>query len=329
MVDLEFFRSADAKAFDDHFRQAAARAFPKSARIAIKLHMGEGRHHFDRPLTARCVTALKGLGMRPFLFDSPVMYAGPRHTVAGYRAKAAENGFSEDGVGCPVVISNDSRAVRGRYLSIGVCRDLVEADGLLVLSHLKGHPCTGVGGALKNLGMGGVDRETKTALHAGAKPVVTGECDACGQCAEGCPGSSITVSETARIDHGSCWGCGRCVDTCPQGALEPNQASFDALLIDGAGAVLSSVRRALYVNDVRKITRLCDCCRNPGPEIAPDVGVLLGTDPAAIDRASVDLAIQSAGKDVFYEAHARDSYTHIREAADRRLGELAYQLNEI
>jgi len=279
MSNLVLFPPADPERFDGILSDSLADRFDPNARLAVKLHMGEGEHHFDRDLAARCIAVATRNGMRPFLFDSPVMYSGARHTVGGYLARAAENGFSEDRMGCPVVISDESETVEGRYLPIGVLRDLSQADGVLVLSHVKGHACTGAAGALKNLGMGGVDRRTKTSMHTGSRPVLTGECDACGECAEGCPGSAIQVQDRARIDQGACWGCGRCIDVCPRGALEPETASFDALLVDGAAAVLSRVRRSLYVNDVRKITRLCDCCRNPGPLIAPDVGTLIGDDP--------------------------------------------------
>ncbi|MCK4548093.1 MAG: DUF362 domain-containing protein [Candidatus Eisenbacteria sp.] len=326
MADVVLFRSPDSRDFDAALKESFSKAFPPGGRVAVKLHMGEGSHHFDEVLAARCVFLLKELGMEPFLFDSPVMYSGNRDTATGYLKRAAENGFSEKTMGCPVLVSNKSEKVEGNHFPIGVCRDLVEADGILVLSHFKGHPCCGAAGALKNLGMGGVDRDSKAAMHAGAKPVLTGECDACGLCAEGCPGSSITISETAVIHQNSCWGCDRCVDVCPNNALEPNLADFNRLLIDGAAAVLSKAPHTFYVNDVRKITRLCDCCSDPGNRIAPDVGVLLGTNPVAIDQASTDLAIQAAGKDVFFEEHARNPYAHVREAAERGLGSLTYLL---
>jgi uncharacterized Fe-S center protein len=329
MPDLKYFRADACDGFASAFKDAASSAFRPGARLAVKLHMGEGnRHHFDRDLAKDCVSVLKEVGMRPFLFDSPVMYSGDRHTVEGYLKRAAQNGFSEKTMGCPVVISNDSERVQGKYLPIGICRHIADADGLVLLSHLKGHPCSGAAGALKNLGMGGVDRETKTAIHGGSKAVLTGECDACGQCVEGCPGSAIRIRETAEIDSNSCWGCGRCVEECPKGALEPVLAMFGSLLIDGAAAVLAHVDRVLCVNDVRKITRLCDCCRDAGPEIAPDVGIFLGTDPVAIDQASVDLVIDAAGEDVFNREHGRNPYTHIKEAAARGLGSTRYRLLE-
>ena len=329
MADLTLFRNVDSSEFDRALDESLSRSFPAGASVALKLHMGEGAHHFDLALTRRCVSRLKAMGMKPFLFDSPVMYPGERHTPDGYIQRAAQNGFSERTVGCPIVVSEESKPVRGELLSIGVCRDLAEAGGVLVLSHVKGHPCSGIGGALKNLGMGGVDRKTKTSMHAGAKVVLTGTCDGCGTCVEGCPGSALKISgDRIRIDEGACWGCGRCIDDCPNGALESQAASFDTLLVDGAAAVISEIDHAFYVNDVRKITRLCDCCRNAGPEIAPDVGVLLGADPVAIDLASVDLAVRAAGEDVFLKEHGRDSYIHIREAAGRGLGSLEYAIRE-
>lgn len=328
MTDILLFRSPDSPAFEEAFRAAVLESFPPGGRIAVKLHMGEGHHHFDRDLARRLVSRLRECDLDPFLFDSPVMYPGSRHTEDGYRQQASENGFSESAVGCPIVISNESVPVPGRHLPVGVCQDLIDSAGVLVLSHFKGHPCSGAAGALKNLGMGGVDRESKGAMHEGAKPVLTGECSACGKCVEGCPGSAIRIDRIAQIDSGSCWGCGRCIDECPERALEPERATFAEILIDGARGVLRKIPAALYVNDVRRVTRLCDCCRDPGPEIAPDVGVLLSTDPVAIDRASTDLAVRAAGEDVFAREHGRDAYAHIREAADRGLGSFEYELRE-
>ncbi len=329
MADLVLFRNMDSLEFDRALDESFSRSFPGAARVALKLHMGEGSHHFDLALTRRCVMRLKAMGMKPFLFDSPVMYPGERHTPEGYLRRAAANGFSEVDIGCPIRVSEDSQPVDGKLLGIGVCGELADADAVLVLSHVKGHPCSGIGGALKNLGMGGVDRKSKTSMHAGAKAILTGECNGCGTCIEGCPGSALKVFEDRiRIDEGACWGCGRCIDECPNGALDSRTASFDALLVDGAAAVISRIDHAFYINDIRKITRLCDCCRDAGPEIAPDVGVLLGTDPVAIDQASVDLAVRAAGEDVFFKEHGRDSYIHIREAADRGLGSLEYSIQE-
>jgi uncharacterized Fe-S center protein len=329
MAEITLFRSPDSTEFDTAFKDVAFRAFPEKGRIALKLHMGEGKvHHFDENLAGHCVSLLKELGYEPFLFDSPVMYSGDRSTPKGYLRLAAQNGFSEKSMGCDVAVSNQSEKVDGKYLTIGVCRDLIDADGVLVLSHFKGHPCSGAAGALKNLGMGGVDRESKTAMHAGSKAVLTGDCDGCGECVEGCPGSALKVSKTVQINSGACWGCGRCIDVCPQGALESEEAGFDALLIDGAAAVLSRLSKILYINDARKITRLCDCCRDAGPNVAPDVGVFLGSDPVAIDQASTDLAIQAAGKDVFFEEHGRNPYGHVREAETRGLGSTKYRLAE-
>ncbi len=331
MAKVTLFRSPDSAEFDDFLGDEIARAFPKDARVALKLHMGEGeKHHFDCGLAARCVSLLKNAGMKPFLFDTPVMYPGERHTPEDYLKRAALNGFSEKVMGCPVVVSDDARPVEGKFFPVGVSTDLTESDGVLVLSHVKGHPCSGIGGALKNLGMGGVDRKTKGLLHGGAKPVLTGECDGCGSCVEGCPGSALEVSnDKIQIDQGSCWGCDRCIDVCPRDALESQLASFGALLIDGAAAVASQLHHAFYVNDVRKITRLCDCCRDAGPEIAPDVGVLVGADPVAIDQASVDLAVRAAGEDIFSRELGRNPWEHIREAADRGMGTLEYEVREL
>ncbi|MDR1135240.1 MAG: 4Fe-4S binding protein [Clostridiales Family XIII bacterium] len=45
-------------------------------------------------------------------------------------------------------------------------------------------------------------------------------CISCKKCAAVCPGSLITVDETARIEHPErCWGCASCVKECPVQAI--------------------------------------------------------------------------------------------------------------
>ena len=134
---------------------------------------------------------LKDIGTKPFLFDSPVVYTSPRDSEMGYLKAAADMGFSEENVGCAVVISNESIKVKGKHVVYEVCKTLTDADGVLVLSHVKGHECCGFGGAIKNLGMGAQSKETKGKIHEGGEPVYVGGCTLCGECAKNCPENNI------------------------------------------------------------------------------------------------------------------------------------------
>ena len=62
------------------------------------------------------------------------------------------------------------------------------------------------------------------------KPVVTGECDACGVCVEICPRSAISLEKSEpAIELISCNGCGACVSACTKGVLQLPNYTHEAL----------------------------------------------------------------------------------------------------
>ena len=102
---------------------------------------------------------------------------------------------------------------------------------MLVLSHVKGHSCSGMGGAIKHLGMGAVTKKSKGDIHQGGQPKFVKDCEGCGACVKVCPGSAIEVKDgKAIIDFSLCWGCSTCVINCPYKSLEPKVGYFDNLL---------------------------------------------------------------------------------------------------
>jgi len=60
--------------------------------------------------------------------------------------------------------------------------------------HFKAHELTGIGGAIKNVGMGLAARSGKLAIHSTVTPYMDKDCEACGQCIVYCPGEAITLS---------------------------------------------------------------------------------------------------------------------------------------
>ncbi len=310
-------------------KEELSRHFFPNERVAIKLHMGElGNDYYLKPDFVKIIVdILKELGIEPFLFDSPVIYPGGRDTVEKYYKTAEKHGFNEDELGCRIVISNDSKLVKTENLCVEVCKPLIESDGLLVLSHVKGHMCSGFGGAIKNLGMGGVTIKTKRDIHQLASPVFVDECSGCGSCVKLCPVGAIKLkNKKANFDLENCWGCGVCIVGCPSNALKPRVASFDRLIAEGAYAVLKGIRKSYYVNVIKNITRLCDCAKDPGGIVLDDIGILLGRDIVAIEKASFDLINKKAGKDIFKELHKKSPFEHIKEAERLGLGNLNYEL---
>ena len=194
----------------------------RGVRVPIKLHMGEpgNRYYISPSIVKLTVGKLKDIGAKPFLFDTTVAYPGPRSTRDGYKRVAYRHGFGDDKMGCEVVIGEEGVKVVECGHSFEVAKDIHENTHLVVMSHVKGHIQAGFGGAIKNLGMGGVTKGTKRIIHRMSTPRRSAEkCDLCGSCAEACPFHAITVDSDWRYDSRACQGCSTCVSVCPSGAL--------------------------------------------------------------------------------------------------------------
>ena len=315
--------------FTEILKKELKTIFKEQDKVAVKLHMGEkGNKYYLKPDFVKIVIkALKELNTKPFLFDSLVVYPGGRDTVEKYQKTAAEHGFTKENIGCPIVISNEFETVKTEHLDAEVCKPLFDADGILVLSHVKGHMCCGFGGAIKNLGMGGVTVKTKGNIHNFANPTVSGDCVGCGVCVNTCPVGAISLkNKKAEINYAGCWGCGQCIVACPSDVLKPKKAEFDTLIAEGASAVLRNKTKTYFINVLKDITKLCDCCSDPEGIVLDDIGIVIGKDIVAVEKASLDLINEKAGKDLFKEIHKKSPLIHIQEAARLNLGSLEYNL---
>jgi hypothetical protein len=310
-----------------------AGVFDPGARVAIKLHMGEPGNPFsiEAAFARRVAACLAKIGCAPHLFDTPVIYASPRATAEGYLACAAERGYTREGVGAPVVVSNRSVAVPGDAMTFRIAADPLEADGVLLLSHVKGHVACGMGGAIKNVGMGCVAKETKGAIHEGGEPRYLEGCTQCGACVERCPTGNIAL-EGDRPRFGVTWcpGCSNCALVCPERAIKPRVGLFDELLAEAAVLAAGRFKKTYAVNVLRNVSRLCDCMADAGPLVSPDIGFVCAGDMITADVASLDLVARSTGRaDLFAELHKHSPWEHVRAAARMTGREAASALREI
>ncbi len=331
MKDVIFLK--DESGFEAAMKGELSKVFKAGDKIAVKMHFGEpGNKTSLRPeFVKKVVDALKAIGTKPFLFDSPVSYNSPRNSVEGYAKVAVEMGFGEDKMGCPSVISDSTIIVKGKGLSYGVCEPLAEAEGVLVLTHVKGHFCSGFGGAIKNLGMGALSKATKQEIHDGGNPEYIGGCTMCGACERACPLDNIRYADNRPyFDKNWCCGCSDCVYACSFGALKTKSGyGFDFLLSEGAGAALKKFKKAYFISDVRRITRDCDCNSDPGKIIAKDAGILMSDDIIAIDSASLDIIAKQEGEDPFLKVLKKSPSVHIKEGEKLGMGESEYRLIRI
>jgi len=328
MNKVVFF--SDLRKLHESFEQFSFQEF-SGKNVPVKLHMGEMKNKFfPKPdFVKMIIDELKILGMKPFLLDTTVAYPGLRRTKIGYQKLAQIHGFTAQNVGCDVVIDDDGvpTTVEGRIYD--VAEHLASATHIFILSHVKGHIQTGMGGAIKNLGMGGVTRETKIRIHDGSKPMYQKDtCISCGVCAERCPFHAITMKNSSvQLHQRSCFGCGVCVDACKQKAFRFRDADLQYLLACSAKACVQK-KHVLYLNEVKRIARGCDCDPFAGPEICPDIGYLVSTDPVAIDKASLDL-IHNVKEHLFEKTNKVDPFKQIKYGEAIGLGSSSYHLIEL
>ena len=299
--------------------------------VLVKLHMGEVKNKFfSKPdFIKHVVEELKKINAKPYLFDTTVAYPGLRSFKSGYEKVAKMHGFTPRKVGCGVVIDDKGISIKIENRDYEVADCLFESTHIFAISHVKGHIATGMGGAIKNLGMGGVTKKSKKNMHAGSKPRYTKDkCTYCGACAEVCPFTAIKVKDNSwNLKGVSCFGCGVCVDSCEDNALSYKEADFQYVLACAAKACIQD-KNVIYLNELKRIARSCDCDPFAGPVVCPDIGYLVSDDPVAIDKASLDL-INDVKKDIFEKENKVSPLKQIKFGEEIGLGSASYQLIDL
>ncbi len=292
---------------------ALEQRFRRESLVGIKLHFGErGNLAYLRPQwLRRLVELLRKIPVKPFLTDTNTLYKGSRSDAIVHLETAILNGFDYAVVGAPLIIADGLRGNTYELVKLDlpvlqefyVAKEIYRADGLVVVSHFKGHELSGFGGAIKNIGMGGAARKGKLQQHSTIAPKVNKKkCVGCGTCLEYCPVNAPEWVEGAkrkrmRINEKRCIGCGECIAVCPEGAIQvqwnEQAVPFMKKMAEYALAVLSNKRdRSLFITFVTNVSPACDCYHFNDYPVVRDLGILASEDPVAIDQAAVDLVNQ-------------------------------------
>jgi uncharacterized Fe-S center protein len=333
--------------------------FQRGHLVAIKLHFGElGNTSFIRSqFVRRVVDGIKAAGARPFITDTNTLYVGTRGNSVTHIETAVLNGFGFEAAGAPVIIadglrgeSKESIKVCGRHSKeVSIAREIVSADGLVSLTHFKCHELTGIGGTLKNVGMGCASREGKLSQHSNCAPEVDpAGCTACGDCALMCPVDAIEVGAAAVINDKVCIGCGHCIAVCPEATINikwnETASNVQEKMVEHAqGALMGKDGKCVFINFITQVSPLCDCYGHTDAPIVPDIGIAASTDPVAVDQASADLVNASGGLkgsalttghepggDKFRGVHPTIDWTvQLATAEKMGLGRREYRLEEV
>ncbi len=326
--------------------------------VALKLHFGEpGNTTFLRPqFTRQIVDKVKESGGKPFLTDANTLYTGQRSNAVDHLNAAALHGFLPAVVDAPIIIAD---GLTGRdFVEVDV--DLkhlksvkfgaaaYHADVIGAISHFKCHVVGGIGGAIKNLGMGFGSRAGKQQMHSDTKPVVDGEkCISCGTCAKWCPEDAIDIPDKAIINQDKCIGCGECLIQCPTKAInvrwDASSKNMQEKMVEYTYGVMKNKKdKTFFYNFLLDITPDCDCVPWSGKQIVPDIGIMASTDPIAIDQASADFVNQQTanpgskieiavnpGDDKIHEVHNIDWDLQLKYGEEIGLGSRKYKIIEI
>ena len=182
----------------------------------------------------------------------------------------------------------------GKVLKVNYLgKNIENYDSMLVLIHFKGHPMGGYGGALKQLSIGCASSAGKTYIHTGGK--VTDQHILWENCAE--------------------------------------QDTFLEAMADAASTVAKHFAgKIAYVAVMKNLSVDCDCCAVAEDPCMNDVGILSSLDPVALDRACIDLVINSndPGRDHFMERVNSRHGTHTIDTAEALgIGTQAYELVKV
>lgn len=140
-------------------------------RVAVKVHSGEaGNQNFLKPdFWKPVIKHVNGT-----VVECNTAYEGERNTTEKHLRILEKHDWSKffpvdllDGEGPDLVLDiPQGRVIQKNYVG----KDLADYDSLLVLSHFKGHPMGGYGGALKQLSIGIASSYGKAYIHGAGKP---------------------------------------------------------------------------------------------------------------------------------------------------------------
>lgn len=137
-------------------------------RVAVKVHSGEkGNQNFLRPDFWKLI--MENVGGT--IVECNTAYEGMRNVTDKHIKLMKEHGWSEfynvdimDSEGPDLVLDiENGKRIKQNYVG----KNLANYESLLVLSHFKGHPMGGFGGALKQLSIGIASSYGKAYIHGG------------------------------------------------------------------------------------------------------------------------------------------------------------------
>lgn len=262
--------------------------------VAVKLHTGEkGNQNFIKPEFFKSIIDF----VQGTVVECNTAYSGQRNETDKHKKLIDEHGWTKY---FNVDIMDDCDEdiclpiPKGKIIQENfVGNHLQKYDSMLVLSHFKGHPMGGFGGALKQLSIGCASSRGKSWIHSGG----------------------VTKDQNILWDNLA------------------KQNDFLQAMAESASSITSYFKNNIvFINIMANMSVDCDCCAVAEDPCLQDVGILASLDPVALDKACLDLvySAKDEGKEHFIErVESRNGVFTIECAEKLGIGTTMYELIEV
>lgn len=260
-------------------------------RIAIKVHSGEkGNQNFLKPeFFIPIVNYLNGT-----VVECNTAYEGARNHTEKHKELLNKHNWTkyfnveildEEKPDLILDIKN-GQVIKKNFIG----KKIQNYDSLVVLSHFKGHPMGGYGGALKQLSIGCASSEGKCYIHS----------------------AGVTTDQNIVWNHLA------------------SQNKFLEAMAESASSVINYFKgNIVYINIMCNMSVDCDCCAVAEDPCLKDIGILSSLDPVALDKACLDLIYNSndEGKHHFIKrVESKNGIHTIQRAQELMCGTTNYKL---
>lgn len=258
-------------------------------KVAVKLHSGEkGNQNYIKPEFVQAIVKK----VNGTVVECNTAYDGARNTTEKHMKLMEEHGWSNyfdvdilDSEGEDTLEVPNGQVIKKNIVG----SHMKNYDSMLVLSHFKGHPMGGYGGALKQLSIGLASGSGKRYIHCAGK-------------------ENGTYDDMFKADH---------------------DKFLEAMADAASSITDYYKDKIVYINVMCNMSVDCDCCAKAEDPCMKDIGILASTDPVAIDQACIDLVYNSEdpGRDHLVERiESRNGLHTIDSAAKLNIGSKEYEL---
>ncbi len=260
--------------------------------VSVKLHSGEeGNQNYLKPeFVEEIIKHVNGT-----VVECNTAYEGERNTTKKHAALMEKHGWSKyftvdilDSEGSDVLENPNGAVIKKNFVG----SHMKNYDSMLMISHFKGHPMGGFGGAIKNLSIGLASSKGKGYIHSGGN-------------------ENASFGEIMNGDHDS--------------FLKAMADAAKTITDFYKGKIV-------YINAMVNMSVDCDCCHVAEDPCMKDIGILASTDPLALDQACIDFVYNSTdpGKDHLIERiESRNGLLTLQSASEQNIGSREYELISI